>query len=182
MAEVTKDLREIHARLVEVFPKRTNAEAVLARMEIRSPYAGRVVGLSVFSIGGVIQRGEKILDVVPDEDGLTVDVQVAVEDISDVHPDSRAELHLTAYKQRVVPTIHGTVVTISADRLSDPKTNNSYFVASIRPDAAELAALPGVRLYPGMPVSVMIPTESRTAFDYLVGPLTMSFKHAFRQK
>jgi HlyD family type I secretion membrane fusion protein len=182
MAEVTKDLREIHARLVEVFPKRTNAEAVLARMEIRSPYTGRVVGLSVFSIGGVIQRGEKILDVVPDEDGLTVDVQVAVEDISDVHPDSRAELHLTAYKQRVVPTIHGTVVTISADRLSDPKTNNSYFVASIRPDAAELAELPGVRLYPGMPVSVMIPTESRTAFDYLVGPLTMSFKHAFRQK
>ena len=182
MAEVTKDLREIHARLVEVFPKRTNAEAVLARMEIRSPYAGRVVGLSVFSIGGVIQRGEKILDVVPDEDGLTVDVQVAVEDISDVHPDSRAELHLTAYKQRVVPTIHGTVITISADRLSDPKTNNSYFVASIRPDAAELAELPGVRLYPGMPVSVMIPTESRTAFDYLVGPLTMSFKHAFRQK
>ena len=182
MAEVTKDLREIHARLVEVLPKRTNAEAVLARMEIRSPYAGRVVGLSMFSIGGVIQRGEKILDVVPDEDGLTVEVQIAVEDISDVHPGSRAELHLTAYKQRIVPTIHGEVVNVSADRLTDPKTNNSYFVASIRPDSAELAALPAVRLYPGMPVSVMIPTESRTAFDYLVGPLTMSFKQAFRQK
>ena len=182
MAEVTRDLREVHAKLVEVLPKRTNAAAVLARMEIRSPYAGRVVGLSVFSIGGVIQRGEKILDVVPDDDGLTVEVQVAVEDISDVHPDSRAELHLTAYRQRVVPTIHGTVVAISADRLSDPKTNNSYFVASIRPDSAELAELPGVHLHPGMPVSVTIPTKSRTAFDYIVGPATMSFKHAFRQK
>ena len=163
-------------------PKRTNAEAVLARMEIRSPYAGRVVGLSMFSIGGVIQRGEKILDIVPDGDGLTVELQVAVEDISDVHPNSAAELHLTAYKQRVVPTVCGSVEHVSADRLTDPKTNNSYFIASIRPDPAELAELPGVHLYPGMPVTVMIPTESRTAFDYIVGPLAMSFKHAFRQK
>ncbi|HKU95648.1 MAG TPA: HlyD family type I secretion periplasmic adaptor subunit [Vineibacter sp.] len=181
MAEVTKDLREVHARLVEVLPKRTNAEAVLGRMEIRSPYAGRVVGLSMFSIGGVIQRGERILDIVPDE-GLTIDVQVAVDDISDVHPGARAELHLTAYKQRIVPTVQGGVINVSADRLSDPKTGNAYFVASIRPDLAQLAALPGIRLQPGMPVTVMIPTETRTAFDYIVGPLTTSFSQAFRQK
>ena len=181
-AEVTKDLRDGNARLVEVLPKRSSAEAVLSRMEIRSPYAGRVVALNVFSIGGVIQRGEKILDIVPDEDGLTVEVQIAVEDIGDVHFGSRAELHLTAYKQRIVPTIHGDVVHVSADRLTDPKTNNSYFVASIRPDFGEFAELPGVRLYPGMPATVMIPTESRTAFDYVLGPLLMSFKQAFRQK
>ena len=94
----------------------------------------------------------------------------------------RAELHLTAYKQRIVPSIHGDVVHVSADRLSDPKTNNSYFLATIRPDFAELAALPNVRLYPGMPATVMIPTQSRTAFDYIVGPLAESFRKAFRQK
>src|SRR5205823_5587143 len=109
MSEVSKDLRDVHARLVEVLPKRTSAEAMLGRMEIRSPYAGRVVGLNVFSIGGVIQRGDKILDIVPDENDLSVEVQVAVEDISDVHPGMRAEMHLTAYKQRIVPTIHGEV-------------------------------------------------------------------------
>jgi epimerase transport system membrane fusion protein len=182
MAEVTKDLREVQSKLAEVLPKRTNAEATLARMEIRSPYAGRVVGLNVFSIGGVIQRGEKILDIVPEDDGLTVEVQVAVEDIGEVHPEMRAEMHLTAYKQRLVPTIHGDVVHVSADRLTDPKTNNAYFLAQIRPDLGELAALPGVHLYPGMPASVMIPTKSRTAFDYIVGPLVESFHHAFRQK
>ncbi len=181
MAEVTKDLREVHARLVEVLPRRTNAEAVLGRMEIRSPYAGRVVGLSMFSIGGVIQRGERILDIVPDE-GLTIDVQIAVDDISDVHPGTQAELHLTAYKQRIVPTIRGGVVNVSADRLTDPKTGNAYFVASIRPDPAALAELPGIHLQPGMPVTAMIPTEARTAFDYIVGPLTTSFSQAFRQK
>lgn len=182
MSEDTKDLREVYAKLVEILPKRSSAEAALARMEIRAPYAGRVVGLNVFSIGGVIQRGEKILDIVPEGEGLAVEAQIAVEEIADVHPGMRAELHLTAYKQRIVPTIHGEVITVSADRLTDPKTNNSYFVASIRPDFAELAALPAVRLYPGMPATAMIPTEHRTAFDYLVGPLTTSFTHAFRQK
>jgi HlyD family type I secretion membrane fusion protein len=182
MAEVTKDLREVQSKLAEVLPKRTNAEATLARMVIRSPYAGRVVGLSVFSIGGVIQRGEKILDIVPEDDDLTVEVQVAVEDISEVHPDMRAEMHLTAYKQRIVPTIHGQVLHVSADRLTDPKTSNAYFVAQIRPDLGELADLPDVHLYPGMPASVMIPTKSRTALDYIVGPLVESFHHAFRQR
>src|SRR5262249_46560566 len=106
----------------------------------------------------------------------------AVEDISDVHPGSRAELSLTAYKQRIVPTIPGEVVRVSADRLTDPKTNNAYFVASVQPDFGRLAQLPGVRLEAGMPASVMITTEARTALDYIVGPLAMSFKQALRQK
>jgi HlyD family type I secretion membrane fusion protein len=182
MAEITKDLRDVHARLVEVLPKRNSAEAVLGRLEIRSPYAGRVVGLSVFSIGGVIQRGEKILDIVPDDDTLTVEVQISAEEINDVHPGMRAALHLTAYRQRLVPTVHGEVVTVSADRLTDAKTNNSYFVATVRPDMAEVAQLPGIRIYPGMPATVTVPTESRTAFDYAIGPLLMSFNQAFRQK
>jgi epimerase transport system membrane fusion protein len=182
MAEVTKELHEVQARLLEVIPKRMNAEAVLGRMDIRSPYAGRVVGLNVFSVGGVIQRGEKILDIVPDEDSLTVEAQVAVEDISELHPDMRAELRLTAYQQRLLPPIHGEVVRVSADRLTDPRTNNPYYVVSVRPDRTELEKLPGIRLYPGMPATVTIPTEGRTAFDYIVGPLAMSFNKAFRQK
>jgi HlyD family type I secretion membrane fusion protein len=182
MADITKDLRDTQAKQLEVIPKSMNAKAVLGRMDIRSPYTGRVVALNVFSVGGVIQRGDKILDVVPDQDSLTVEAQVAVEDISDVHPNMRAEVHLTAYKQRIVPIIHGDVIQVSADRLTDPKTNNPYYVASVRIDEAELAALPNIRLYPGMPATVMIPTVQRTAFDYLVGPLAMSFNHSFRQK
>ncbi|WP_029085694.1 HlyD family type I secretion periplasmic adaptor subunit [Bradyrhizobium sp. th.b2] len=182
MTDVTKDLRDTQARLLEVIPKAMNAKAVLGRMEIRAPYTGRVVGLSVFSMGGVIQRGDKILDIVPDEDSLTIEAQVAVEDISDVHPNTRAEVHLTAYKQRIVPIIHGDVIQVSADRLTDPKTNNPYYTAYVRIDQDELATMPNIRLYPGMPATVIIPTIQRTAFDYIVGPLVMSFNHAFRQK
>src|SRR5712671_1843033 len=180
MADITKDLRDTQAKMLEVIPKAMNAKAVLGRMEIRSPYSGRVVALTVFSVGGVIQRGEKILDIVPDQDSLTIEAQIAVEDISDIRPNMRAEVHLTAYKQRIVPIIHGDV--ISADRLTDPKTNNPYYVAFVRIDESELAAMPNIKLYPGMPATVMIPTIQRTAFDYIVGPLVMSFNHAFRQK
>ena len=66
------------------------------------------------------------------------------------------------------------VVTVSADRLTDPKTNNSYFVAAIRPDREELAPLPAVQLYPGMPATAMIPTEDVPTFRSLgwreIGP------------
>ncbi|MGF6432262.1 HlyD family type I secretion periplasmic adaptor subunit [Bradyrhizobium elkanii] len=182
MTDVTKDLRDTQAKLLEVIPKAMNAKAVLGRMEIRAPYTGRVVGLNVFSVGGVIQRGDKILDIVPDEDSLTIEAQVAVEDISDVHPNTRAEVHLTAYKQRIVPIIHGDVILVSADRLTDPKTNNPYYTAFVRIDQDELATMPNIRLYPGMPATVMIPTVQRTAFDYIVGPLVMSFNSSFRQK
>lgn len=182
MTDVTKDLRDTQAKLLEVIPKALNAKAVLGRMEIRAPYTGRVVGLTVFSVGGVIQRGDKILDIVPDEDSLTIEAQVGVDDISDVHPDTRAEVHLTAYKQRIVPIIHGDVIQVSADRLTDPKTNAPFYTAYVRIDRDELAAMPNIRLYPGMPATVMIPTVQRTAFEYIVGPLVMSFNQSFRQK
>jgi HlyD family type I secretion membrane fusion protein len=182
MTEVTKDLRDTQAKVLEVIPKAMNAKAVLGRMEIRAPYSGRVVGLNVFSVGGVIQRGDKILDIVPEQDGLTIEAQVAVEDISDVHPNTRAEVHLTAYKQRIVPIIHGDVIQVSADRLTDPKTNNPYYTAFVRVDQDELSAMPNVHLYPGMPATVMIPTVQRTALEYIAGPLIMSFNHSFRQR
>ena len=182
MTEVAKDLRDTHAKLLEVIPKLMHARSILDRIEIRSPYTGRVVGLSVFSVGGVINRGDKIMDVVPDRESLVVEAQVAVEDISQVHPDMRAEVHLTAYKQRTTPIVHGDVIQVSADRLTDSKTNNPYFVALVRVDDGELADLPHIRLYPGMPATVMIPTVERTALDYLIGPLAMSFNHAFRQR
>jgi len=182
MTDITKELRDTQAKMLEVIPKALSAKAILSRMEIRAPYAGRVVALAVFSVGGVVQRGEKILDIVPDQDSLTIEAQIAVEDISDIKPNMRAEVHLTAYKQRIVPIIHGDVIQISADRLVDPKTNNPYYTAYVRVDEGELAAMPNIKLYPGMPATVMIPTIQRTAFDYIVGPLVMSFNHAFRQR
>jgi HlyD family type I secretion membrane fusion protein len=182
MSEIAKDLRDTQAKLLEVIPRRTNAQAVLGRVEIRAPYTGRVVALNVFSVGGVINRGDKILDIVPDEDALIIEAQIAVEDISEVRPKMHADVHLTAYKQRITPVVKGEVIQVSADRLTDNRTGNPYYVALVRVDEKEVAAIPNAKLYPGMPATVMIPTVERTAFDYVVGPLAMSFNRAFRQR
>jgi epimerase transport system membrane fusion protein len=184
MTEVTRDLRDTQAKLLEVIPKVSNAKAVLSRIDIRSPYSGEIVGLNVFSVGGVIMRGDKLMDVVPAQDSLIVEAQIAVDDIANVHPDMNADVHLIAYKQRITPVVRGKVMQVSADRLSDKRADNPYYyyVALVRIDDKDLEELPHVRLYPGMPATVMIQTVERTALDYLVEPLVMSFNRAFRQK
>jgi HlyD family type I secretion membrane fusion protein len=182
MTDITKDLRDTQAKLLEIIPRRVNAKAVLGRVAIRSPYAGRVVGLAVFSVGAVINRGDKIMDIVPEEETLVIEAQVAVEDINEVHPKMRADIHLTAFKQRITPVVRGEVTQVSADRLTDNRTGNPYYVVLVQVDEKELADIPHVKLYPGMPATVMIPTIERTAFDYIVGPLAMSFNRAFRQR
>jgi epimerase transport system membrane fusion protein len=182
MTEVTRDLRDTQAKLLEVIPRMMNAQAILGRLEIRAPNSGRVVGLTVFTVGAVVAKGEKIMEVVPDQDSLVIEAQIAVENISDVRPNARAEIHLTAYQQRIVPVVHGVVLQISADRLTEQRTGQAYYTALVSVDETELAALPNVHLYPGMPATVMIPTVERTAFYYLVGPLVMSFNQSFRQR
>jgi HlyD family type I secretion membrane fusion protein len=182
MSDIAKDLRDTQAKLLEVIPRQTNAKAVLSRIAIKSPYTGRVVDLKVFSVGGVIGRGDKILDIVPDEGSLIIEAQIAVEDITEVRPKMHADVHLTAYKQRITPVVSGEVIQVSADRLTDNRTGSPYYVALISVDHKEVAAIPNAKLYPGMPATVMIPTVERTAFDYVMGPLVMSFNKSFRQR
>ena len=110
------------------------------------------------------------------------EAKVAIEDISDLHPGMKGEVHSTSYKQSVIPLIHGKVANVSADRLTDGKTGNTYQVIEVSVDAEELASSPEIQLYPGMPATVMVTTEERTALDYLIGPLVVSSDRSFRQK
>ena len=182
LAQVANDLRDVQVKLLEIGPKLSSAKETLRRTEIRSPYAGVVVGLTAFSVGGVISPGEKIMDVVPEKGGLIVEAIVTPDDVKDIHAGMRAEVHLTAYKQRTVPIIHGTVIQVSADRLTDTKSGAGYYLAQVKVDEQELAELKNVRLAPGMPAQVMIPTGERSALDYLLRPLTDSLNKSFREK
>jgi len=181
-AEVTEKLSEAQAKLADLVPRMTNATATLGRMEIRAPYAGEVVDLAVFAVGAVIGPGERLLDIVPEDTLLVVEAKIRVEDIADIAPGMKGEVHFTSYKQRVTPLIHGSVRSVSADRLTDERTQIPYYVAEIDVDAAELAANPEIQLYPGMPATVSITTKERTALDYLIGPLTASLERSFREK
>jgi HlyD family secretion protein len=155
---------------------------VLARIDVKAPQAGIVTDLNVHTTGGVIQPGEPLLDLVPAEDRLIVTAQVRPEDINVVRPGLIAHVRLTPYNTRRTPPIEGTVIHVSADRLVDKKTNMPYYAAKIRLDEAQLAELPDVELYPGMPAEAMIKTGESTVALYALSPILDSFERAFREK
>jgi HlyD family type I secretion membrane fusion protein len=180
--QVATDLRDIQARLLELLPKLQVAQDTSKRMEIRAPYSGYVVGLTVFSVGGVIGRGEKLMDIVPDSQSLAVDASVPVDDIEDLRAGMRAEVRLTAYPARTTPVMHGTITQISADRLTDNKTGASFYSVLVKIDAAELEKNRNIVLVPGMTTVVMVPTHERTALTYLLKPLTEAVNRGMREK
>ncbi len=139
--------------------------------------SGTVVDLQVHTQGGVVQPGQRLLDVVPDRDRLVVDVRVDPRDIDIVYPGMPAQVRLTAFNARTTPTVPGTVAAVSADRMSDSATGAPYFSAQVILDE-DRAALDPKRLKAGMQAEVFLVTSERTAFDYLIEPMIRSFARA----
>ncbi len=181
LAEVNKDLREVQSSLLDNAERRRQAMDVLARVDIRAPYAGTVVGLRFHTEKGVIPAGAAILDIVPGDDKLIIESRINTLDIDTVQPGLPAEIHLVVYNQRTTPSVDGEVLQVSADRLTDEK-NNPYYQALVKVDPASLQALHDVKLYPGMPVEVYIITGERTLLQYVMKPITDSFQRALREK
>jgi HlyD family type I secretion membrane fusion protein len=179
---ISQELRDVQMRLAEALPKLGNARAVLERAVLRAPYAGRVVGLSVFGTGAVIGRGEKVMDIVPDTGALIVEARIPIEDINETRTQAAAEVRLTGTKQQTTPPLHGVIEQISADRLTDARTGAPYYAAIVRINQAELASNPEIKLHPGMGATVTVPTHERTALQYLLSPLWSSFHGAFRER
>ena len=181
-AQIANDLREVQAKLAELGPRLKVARDTLDRTQIRAPYSGHVVGLTVFSVGGVINRGERIMDIVPENNSLAVEGTVNVEDIEGLHPGMDAQVRLTAYTRRSTPVMKAKITQVSADRLTDSRTGQNYYSVQAKIDSKQLAEYPNIRLFPGMPAMLVIPTGERTALDYLLKPFTESINRAMREK
>ncbi|CEK10326.1 HlyD family type I secretion periplasmic adaptor subunit [Legionella hackeliae] len=180
--DLLEELRTTQQKLADVLEKSKAAEDVLRRTLIVAPSAGTVIGLKKHTVGGVITPGQEVLDIIPSGDQLIIEAEINPIDINIVRPGLKAKVHLTAYKQRNTPTLEGTVLSISADIFEDEATKKKFYKARITLDKNELARFPQIQLYPGMPVQVMIITEKRTAFDYLITPLEDSFRQAFHEE
>jgi len=179
--QVVSELREVQTQLVDVGERLKAAEDVLERTEIRAPRAGVVMGLNVHTETGVIAPGQHLLDIVPEDDVLVVEAEVEPTDIDVVRVGLTAQVRLTAFKQRNAPLLTGRVSRVSADSFTREQTGATYFLARITIDTAEREKLEGGKLYPGMPAEVMIVTGKQTAFDYILTPVTDSFRLAFRE-
>ncbi|MGE5526355.1 MAG: HlyD family type I secretion periplasmic adaptor subunit [Rhodospirillaceae bacterium] len=153
-----------------------------ARLAIRAPVDGVVVDLAANTPGGVIKPGDRIMDIVPEGDALIIDAQVAPQYIDRVHPGLEADVHFDAYMSRAErPVIHGKVSIVSADILTDPRTNTPYYAVRVTVLGSELKKLGALRLQPGMQGTVMVKTGERTLLTYLVRPLLRRFQGALTE-
>ena len=181
-AELAQELRETQARLVEVLPRLTSARARAERLTMRASASGRVVGLSVFATGAVVAKGEKILDIVPDDDALVVEARIPVEQSADVRVGAPAEVHLTALRDGAPPIVSGTVVHVSADRITDNPNGPPHFEVVVRVDDGKVGPAAGLNVHAGMPAMIVVPTIARTALRYIMDPLARAWSGALREK
>lgn len=176
--EVVQELREVQTTIYDFNEQIRSARDVLQRTSIRASQSGTIVGIQVHTTGGVIAPGQALMDIVPDGDSIIVEARIDPSDIDIVEAGLDANVRLTAYSSRNMQPIDGKVITVSADRLTDPRTNLPYFLARIELTGA---IAENVELYPGMQAEVMVVTGERTLVDYITRPVRDSFNRALRE-
>lgn len=178
--EVLESLRETQTGIQELDERIAALNDVLNRTNIVAPIKGVVVGLQVFTRGGVIGPGEPLMDIVPSDGELVIEARVDPVDIDVVYPGMEARVRFVSFNQRNTRPSDAKVLTISADHLTDERTGASYFLARVvlTEDALELL---DQTISPGMPAEIMIVTGKKTPFGYFMTPLARSFERAFRE-
>lgn len=172
--DVADQLRQIDVQLNELRPRLTELRAQMARTEVRAPASGEVVGLTIFTPGGVIQPGQTLMEVVPRDASQVIIAQVNPNDIDNLRVGQITEVQFPGLRERNPPTIHGRVTRISADSFTVEQTGATYYRAEIVVPASQLKTLgrAASTLRPGAPVQVIILLRKRTALAYLLEPLT----------
>jgi HlyD family type I secretion membrane fusion protein len=178
--EAATQLHGIQAELYDLQERSVAAADELRRLDIRAPQAGVVVELDVHTRGAVISAGQRILDIVPQDDELIIQAQVAPRDIDKVTIGLDAVVRLSAFDLRTTPELNAAVFAMSADQLVDEATNNPYFLVEARIPEVELAKLEQLDLKPGMPAEIIIETGQRTALSYLIKPISDVMARAFK--
>ncbi|UWM80268.1 HlyD family type I secretion periplasmic adaptor subunit [Rhizobium sp. SRDI969] len=181
-SEIAKDLTDVEAQIAEYEERRGTAVDQLHRLDITAPLTGRVHELSVHTVNGVIDPGQTLMLVVPENNELTVEAKVATRDIDQVRVGQSVDVRFSAFDQRTTPDVSGEITSIAPDIVKDERTGISYYPLRVKPKAESIAKLKTIKLYPGMPAEVFIKIGDRTVISYLTKPLTDQMQHVFRQE
>jgi protease secretion system membrane fusion protein len=175
LSDVQKEAESLKTRLVSL-------DFDLTNVEVKAPVDGTVVGLNVFTRGGVISPGFKLMDIVPSDDLLVVEGQVPVHLIDKVHPNLKVELIFSAFNQNTTPHIPGIVTQVSADRLVDEKSGQPYYKlrAKVAPEGMKM--VDNLHIRPGMPVELFVKTGERTMLNYILKPILDHLKMSLTEE
>lgn len=181
-SEVAKSLTEVEAKIAELEERRTAALDQLNRLNITSPFTGTVHELTVHTVNGVIEPGQTLMMVVPENNDLLIEAKIATKDIDQVYQSQKVDIRFSAFDQRTTPDVPGEVISVAPDTVQDQRTGASYYPLRIRPEPEALKELTQIKLYPGMPAEVFIKIGERTVISYLAKPLTDQMQHVFREE
>jgi HlyD family secretion protein len=179
--EAATALREIGPQMLELTEARRALAARIARLDLRAPVAGSVLGLQITTPGAVLRAADPALFIVPQDRGLVVVARIAPLHIDEIALGQPAELVLSAFPPHAAPRLTAEVTMISADTQTDPQTGLPHYLARLTLTPAETARLGDRVPVPGMPVEVFLQTAKRTPLAYLLAPFSSYFARALRE-
>lgn len=179
--EAITQLRDFGYRELELVERRRALAERIDRLDIRAPVSGIVLGMQVTAPRSVLRPADPVLYLIPQDRPLVIASQVPPIHIDQVHPGQEVKLVFSAFSARTTPELNGRVAVVSADALTDQRSQMSYYRAEIVLEAGEIEKLEGLTLIPGMPVEAFIRTEDRSPMTYLIKPFTDYFTRAFRE-
>lgn len=154
----------------------------LARVDIKAPVKGQVVGLAVQTPGGVIQPGQKLMDIVPNGEPLLLEAHVQPHFIDRVHAGLPVDVRFSAFSHSPALVVDGKVLSVSGDLITDPATNVSYYLARVAVTPEGLKKLGRRHMQPGMPTEVIFKTGERSLLTYMLGPLNRRMAASMKEE
>jgi len=176
LADVTREVQSDAEKFVAV-------TADLDRMEIKSPANGQVVGLTVQTVGAVLQPGQKLLDVVPNQQTLLLEAHIPPHLIDKVQTGLMADIRFNSFAHSPQLVVDGKVMSVSGDLLSDPQQPQySYYLARVQVTPEGIKTLGARQMQPGMPAEIVIKTGERSLLTYLLHPLTKRMAASMKEE
>lgn len=172
----SQDSLDLNQKKIKIFTDKVKRSMVVA------PADGKIHNIKFNTIGSIVKAGEEIMQIVPTNENLVVEVNILPDDIDSVYIGLKAYVRITAFKQRYHNAVIGEVSEISADTYKDPQRGVSYYRAKIIIDNKELKEVEKMQLYPGMLAQAEIVTGERSVMDYLLEPIRASFTRAFKEE
>lgn len=176
LADVTREVQSDAEKFVAV-------SADLDRMEIRAPTNGQVVGLSVQTVGAVLQPGQKLLDLVPDSQTLLLEARIPPHLIDKIQQGLKTDIRFNTFAHSPQLVVEGKVISVSGDLLSDPQNPQTmFFLARVQVTPNGMKTLGARQMQPGMPAEIVIKTGERTMLTYLLHPFLKRFAASLKEE
>lgn len=181
-------LKDIDNQLQEI---QKNRDAMSSRLdsakfdrdltEVKAPVGGSIVGLKVFTEGGVITAGQVLMEVVPKDESLIIQAKIPATIIDKVRVGMLTDMRFTAFNQATTPVIPGLVKVVGADKEPGSNPNEGeFYLAQVETTKEGLELLGSLKVQPGMPVDVVIKAGERSFMSYLLKPLSDKTARAFK--